>query len=327
MDLILSPSNRLVPNAESWLEAFLSDPRETGTAYLDYQPTSSSDSLVPEDLAYSLLMNSNVTGRTFITVWEQGSAVGPLLASLPSIALENSTVSQREDVVNLICEIASWPHIKVSVATKLLHKKRPALIPILDNRAIFGAYLWDGWEPPSVESLSESVDGSEWIKVATALEAIYLDTTRPENVDTWLKLADLARQVFGRQPSRIELLDMVWWRYFRDREPLTRANVSPAGALTSTVALATSGGTEVFVDDDDGYTWWLAQHPNGYVLNCNRKPLASYLPLHPVWCGHLRHPGAQTAAFIKVCSDSRGDIESWAKERVGADPSPCSRCP
>jgi hypothetical protein len=36
--------------------------------------------------------------------------------------------------------MTSWPGFGASVATKTLHKKRPALIPVLDNMAIFGAY-------------------------------------------------------------------------------------------------------------------------------------------------------------------------------------------
>jgi hypothetical protein len=31
------------------------------------------------------------------------------------------------------------------VATKVLHKKRPKLIPILDNEAIFGVYMNPKW--------------------------------------------------------------------------------------------------------------------------------------------------------------------------------------
>ena len=36
--------------------------------------------------------------------------------------------------------MTSWPWVGASLATKTLHKKRPALIPVLDNMAIFGAY-------------------------------------------------------------------------------------------------------------------------------------------------------------------------------------------
>jgi hypothetical protein len=34
-----------------------------------------------------------------------------------------------------------------------------------------------------------------------------------------------------------------------------------------------------FVDEDDRYLDWLADHPNGFVLNCGRKPSPSYLIL------------------------------------------------
>ena len=30
-----------------------------------------------------------------------------------------------------------------------------------------------------------------------------------------------------------------------------------------------------FVDQDNQYLDWLADHPNGFVLNCGRKPTAS----------------------------------------------------
>ena len=39
----------------------------------------------------------------------------------------------------VIAHIANWPGFGASLATKVLHKRFPALIPILDNQAIFGA--------------------------------------------------------------------------------------------------------------------------------------------------------------------------------------------
>ena len=40
--------------------------------------------------------------------------------------------------------MAQWPGFAASVATKVLHKKRPGLIPVLDNQA-FGAYMNPNW--------------------------------------------------------------------------------------------------------------------------------------------------------------------------------------
>ena len=39
-----------------------------------------------------------------------------------------------------------------------------------------------------------------------------------------------------------------------------------------------------FVNDDDGYLRWLAQNPDGFVVNSNRVPVSSYLILHRASC-------------------------------------------
>jgi hypothetical protein len=62
------------------------------------------------------------------------------LSTLPTRALELSGGSERQQVAELVATVARWSGFGTSMATKVLHKKRPALIPILDNQAIFGAY-------------------------------------------------------------------------------------------------------------------------------------------------------------------------------------------
>ena len=130
MDLVLSPNKRRVEGVEALLERFLGDPAETGTDYVEYAPQTSPDRLEPQDLAYTLLMNSNVTGKTFRAVQQKADSVTHMLAALPKdVPLEDSTQALRDDVTDLLCAVASWPHLKVSVATKLLHKKRPRTDP------------------------------------------------------------------------------------------------------------------------------------------------------------------------------------------------------
>jgi hypothetical protein len=90
-------------------------------------------------------------------------------------------------------------------------KKRPALIPVLDNQAIFGAYMYPLW--PSKPSLMEAVKAAPRIK--EALDWIFADLTRPENEGVWPQLQSVES---GR--SLIELFDMVWWTYFRRVEPV-----------------------------------------------------------------------------------------------------------
>ena len=107
--------------------------------------------------------------------------------------------------------MTSWPWVGASLATKTLHKKRPALIPVLDNQAIFGAYMNPLW--PEKRSLADSVKAVPRIK--EALDWITEDLTRPENESVWPQL-----QAIEPTRSRIELFDMIWWMYFRQVEPV-----------------------------------------------------------------------------------------------------------
>jgi hypothetical protein len=90
----------------------------------------------------------------------------------------------------------------------ILHKKRPKLIPILDNMAIFGAYMNPLW--PERRALDETIKSVPRIK--EALDWIAHDLTRPENTSAWPCLEEIEPD-----RSRIELFDMVWWMYFSPR--------------------------------------------------------------------------------------------------------------
>jgi hypothetical protein len=131
--------------------------------------------------------------------------------ALPAVALEATSSSQRDAVASLIGEVAGWPGFATSVATKVLHKKRPALIPVLDNQAIFGAYMNAQW--PASRSRGDSVWAIATIR--DALERITYDLTRAENAAVWVGL-----QSVEPERSAIELFDMVWWSHFRRLEPV-----------------------------------------------------------------------------------------------------------
>jgi len=131
------------------------------------------------------------------------------LSHLPEKRLEETNDAERQIVAELIAEVASLPGIKASLATKTLHKKRPALIPVLDNRAIFGAYMNPGWphRPPDRAPVGHLV------RIKRALDCIATDLTREENICSWHQLQQIAPN-----HSWIEIFDMVWWMYFREVE-------------------------------------------------------------------------------------------------------------
>lgn len=83
-----------------------------------------------------------------------------------------------------------------------------------------------------------------------------------------------------------------------------------------------------FIDDDEGYFYWLAHHPEGFVLNTLRNPTASYLRLHRATCQHIQRRAERrlTAEYIKICSDDKGDLAAWALAKVRGTLDPCRSC-
>jgi hypothetical protein len=202
--------DRVIPNADDLLRQYRSN---TGCFYLDYRPVTPPDKIVPEDLAVTLLVNSQFGWRAFYSLMEHGSTID--LSRLPQKPLEHTSAEERVQIAALIAQMAQLPGFAASVATKVLHKKRPELIPILDNQAIFGAYLNSDWNPPSKPARSDSIKSQDWI--CKALDWIAFDLNRPENSEVWSRL-----QAIEPARSRIQLFDSVWWMYFRKKQPVVK---------------------------------------------------------------------------------------------------------
>lgn len=68
-----------------------------------------------------------------------------------------------------------------------------------------------------------------------------------------------------------------------------------------------------FIDDDRGYLDWIAQHPEGFVLNTYRTPSLDYLLLHRTNCRTITNLPANgsrwTADYIKICGEIGGAVQ------------------
>ena len=199
--------DRNIDNANDHLREYRGN---TGFDYLNYRSTLTlPNTLVPEDLAVTLLVNSRAKPTTFQSLQEFGSTIH--LNVLPAKPLEKTTQEERHRIAELIAEVASWPGFAASTATKVLHKRRPDLIPVLDNQAIFGAYMNPDW--PRQRASRDSVKSLELVE--RALNWITFDLLRAENTSAWSQL-----QVIEPSRSLIEIFDCVWWGYFRKIEPV-----------------------------------------------------------------------------------------------------------
>jgi hypothetical protein len=199
--------DRTIEDADALLRQYRKD---TGCFYLDYQPITPRSTLVPEDLAVTLLVNSRAGWRAFQSLQLHSTTINlNLLSSKP---LEETTLDERHQIKDVIVAMSEWPGFAASVATKVLHKKRPDLIPILDNQAIFGAYLNPHW--PEQAAKSDSVKDGE--QILQALNLIFDDLNREENRLSW----NILRTI---EPARtmIQLFDSVWWMYFRLTQPVS----------------------------------------------------------------------------------------------------------
>jgi hypothetical protein len=138
MEIVLGGGviDRRLTDAVALLRAYRED---EGTRYLNQVPITPPDRLVPEDLAVRMLINSRVGLRAYKSVQDLGSTLD--LSVLPTTPLEQTNAEQRGAVADLVAQVAHWPGFAASVASKVLHKKRAALVPLLDNSAIFGAYM------------------------------------------------------------------------------------------------------------------------------------------------------------------------------------------
>lgn len=85
-----------------------------------------------------------------------------------------------------------------------------------------------------------------------------------------------------------------------------------------------------FDKDDRGYLAWLAANPDGYVVNILRSLNPSTARLHKSGCrtisGNPPRRGPWTGPYLKICSSSLCDLQSWAIERTGRVVQPCGTC-
>lgn len=215
MELIFGAGklDRRVPGVEGLLRDWREKEADFGQLYLEHQPVTATDRVFVEDLAVTMLINSRVDARQAMGIVRNADSLD--LSVLPRKMLAETTDAERGQLAELIGAMTGWPGFGASVATKLLHNKRPELIPVLDNMAIFGAYMNQRW--PERAALADRIKAVPRIK--EALDWIVVDITRSENEESWERL-----HAIEPERTRIELFDIVWWMHFSPR----RAGVVPA---------------------------------------------------------------------------------------------------
>lgn len=84
-----------------------------------------------------------------------------------------------------------------------------------------------------------------------------------------------------------------------------------------------------FVNDDDSYLRWLAENPDGFIVNSHRVPVSSYLILHRASCKWINTSDRTNwtmTGYIKTRSNDLTALTEWAEREVGGSLKPCNSC-
>lgn len=185
------------------LESYL-DPRN-GYAWPAYDGlvTNGSPALVSGDLLAPALLGAHVDAGRFSALQEMLPRLAGV-ADLPPGALEDADDDTVDAVAALfgVLDEARYAGrgVRGTIVSKVLHRKRPDLVPIYDSR-IFAAYTAPG--------VIERVPERSWVSFMGQLCRVM----RADLQDTADRFAELEQVAAGRGAalSRLRILDVVVW--------------------------------------------------------------------------------------------------------------------
>jgi len=202
VDTLTLPSGRIT-NPHERLLSFC----QAEYAYYDAIPSVDAHRIQPLDVLVTVAMNSFVNDAAKVRGVHQGMAanVDHLLHTLPEDANLVDLERWREPLRELLHAAIQVRGVLIPVATKVLHRKRPSLIPMLDN-VVLGYYL--NTDAHRV-LLPRAQDKAKATDVAmTALDLFRADLVRGGDAIDALR-ASLEGEGFTLSPVRILEL-MVW---------------------------------------------------------------------------------------------------------------------
>lgn len=139
LEKVSLPDERAVEIAASRLLHFCREEYD----YYDGLPSTHPDRIEPVDILATVSMNSYITNAAQVRRIHRGMATNcaPLLPLIPAEAmLLGNTPQILADLESLLHAAIQCSGVLIPVATKVLHRKRPHLIPMLDN-VVLGYYL------------------------------------------------------------------------------------------------------------------------------------------------------------------------------------------
>jgi hypothetical protein len=175
--------------------------------YYDGLPIGHVDRIEPLDVLATVAVNSRVDNAAAIRAVHRGmaEACDPLLPQIPVDADLLEFDSDLEVARRLLEAAVQVPRVLIPVATKILHRKRPAFIPMLDGVVL--VHYFKAKSPPYPWSRTQD---KRW---AASVGVEMLDQFRVDLDAAQPGLDELRRELAsaGYVLSRVRLLELLVW--------------------------------------------------------------------------------------------------------------------
>lgn len=201
--------------AQAWVSAYFDRDRNIASprpyaypAYDELDTGSSTDELNDGDLIAPTLLNAAPSVRAFYGLQDLRDELTAALAATPvdvtlHEAVADGTVDRRlESFVGVLDTRRTWG-IRLTTLTKVLHRKRPRLLPLHD-RFVHACYVGGTGYPVA------TARNRTWAAYYTAIaRGIAVDLN--DQSDAWTHLANLAPDGV----TKLRILDVVAWNLGR----------------------------------------------------------------------------------------------------------------
>lgn len=202
-DQILVLAGRQVPDVADRLRRYCGLPWSGGRPetwafrYYDAIPSADPGRVDPIDVVVTGALHPNLSRADLAYFAEEGDALGAWLGTIPA---DVDLGAASDDLLERIAGLAAWDvPAGLSMRTKVLHRKRPRLIPLFDRAIV------DWYRPLTGERAASTA----WRPLLRALRA---DLSRADNQRVLDAIAGELRPELGDTvPTRLRMADVAIW--------------------------------------------------------------------------------------------------------------------
>lgn len=120
-----------ITDCEERVQRYCTDPRDPSYYKYDCADVPADDELRKEDIQVANLMRARMSAEVIAKILARNDSIESRLIRIPKESMLERELPTKE--LKELFDSILMPNVRMARATKILHKKRPELIPILDS--------------------------------------------------------------------------------------------------------------------------------------------------------------------------------------------------